>query len=190
MKARQCTHLHPPSNPFLLLFNWWRMWGMFVERKGTVKPSFSYNFLIIYGLTVRHFLLFHPPIIPNIFIRYRWRMVRKWVRITPPGSRLISYIYFWWARKSPMKGKGTDGTKFWNEPTWRCHQNPFIGALGIINLLSLASHKWRLNRSQARQQDNSSSTPTFSQIKDNEIWLREGWEIEELFFPFIGLAFC
>jgi hypothetical protein len=33
------------------------------------------------------------------------------------------------------------------EPTWRCHQNPFIGALGIINLLSLASHKSRLNRS-------------------------------------------
>ena len=23
------------------------------------------------------------------------------------------------------------GTKFVNEPTWRCHQNPFIGALGI-----------------------------------------------------------
>ena len=33
------------------------------------------------------------------------------------------------------------------EPTWRCHQNPFIGALGIINLLSFASHKSRLNRS-------------------------------------------
>ena len=43
--------------------------------------------------------------------------------------------------KSSTKRKGTDGTKFWNEPTWRCHQNPFIGALGIINLLSLASHK-------------------------------------------------
>ena len=49
--------------------------------------------------------------------------------------------------KSSTKRKGTDGTKFWNEPTWRCHQNPFIGALGIINLLSLASHKSRLNRS-------------------------------------------
>ena len=37
---------------------------MFVERKGTVKPSFSYNFLIIYGLTVRQLTLvsfsFHP----------------------------------------------------------------------------------------------------------------------------------
>ena len=35
------------------------------------------------------------------------------------------------------------------EPTWRCHQNPFIGALGIINLLSFASHKSRLDRSLA-----------------------------------------
>ena len=33
------------------------------------------------------------------------------------------------------------------EPTWRCHQNPFVRALGIINLLSFASHKSRLNRS-------------------------------------------
>jgi len=47
----------------------------------------------------------------------------------------------WHKSSSQRKGKGTDGTKFWNEPTWRCHQNPFIGALGIINLLSLASHK-------------------------------------------------
>jgi len=53
-----------------------------------------------------------------------------------------------------MKGLGSDGHVGWakreryvNEPTWRCHQNPFIGALGIINLLSLASHKSRLNRS-------------------------------------------
>ena len=43
--------------------------------------------------------------------------------------------------QSSLERKGTDGTKFVNEPTWRCHQNPFIGALGIINLLSLASHK-------------------------------------------------
>merc|ERR1712060_384327 len=26
--------------------------------------------------------------------------------------------------------------RVFDEPTWRCHQNPSIGALGIINLLS------------------------------------------------------
>ena len=39
------------------------------------------------------------------------------------------------------------------EPTLRCHHNPFIGALGIINLLSFASHKSRLNRSHSQEKE-------------------------------------
>ena len=34
-----------------------------------------------------------------------------------------------------------------DEPTWRCHQNPFIGALGI-----LPSSPYRLHKSEANNQ--------------------------------------
>lgn len=47
-------------------------------------------------------------------------------------------INLWNLRKSPFKPKEETGIllaqeeqEISNEPTWRCHQNPFIGALGI-----------------------------------------------------------
>ena len=54
----------------------------------------------------------------------KWRMKDNfWLGLT------LTTIEWLWVKV--QKDDGRVGLSILDEPTWRCHQNPFVGALGI-----------------------------------------------------------